>query len=260
MPPEEEGSSPRDVFVKAHNIFLHHEQTRASRYIQRAEGFIDFRDIAAIRFCKSSANRSLGPTATRNLQNGGDRARDGNIPHVGHNANQTDEGPVTDGREDDAEHVNQHPRAGSTRFELELRSGQVIRFEVSFSLDMSPVADIRVRHGHPRTLRNGLRDSRALHPTGPEGTGLSKIWTPTTVITNMNSARLRMDVSSSPNAGLATRASLSRDTDEVDDSLLADVWNWCYIQGCRPSKMAGRLYMKRGHNRQFRYVEQTHPA
>lgn len=63
------------------------------------------------------------------------------------------------------------------------------------------------------------------------------------------SARLRMDVSPAANAGLVR----ARNDTEVDDSLLADVWSWCFVQGCRPSKMAGRVYMKQGQN-QFRYV------
>jgi hypothetical protein len=56
-----------------------------------------------------------------------------------------------------------------------------------------------------------------------------------------------MDVSPAANAGLAHTAP----SDEIDDTVLADVWNWCFVQGCRPAKMAGRVFIKRGQN-QFR--------
>lgn len=41
---------------------------------------------------------------------------------------------------------------------------------------------------------------------------------------------------------------LNNESDEV----LADVWDWCVIEGCRPITIAGKLFFKRGKWDRFR--------
>jgi hypothetical protein len=36
------------------------------------------------------------------------------------------------------------------------------------------------------------------------------------------------------------------------DNLLADVWDWCVIDGCRPICLSGKLFMKKGRGAKFR--------
>lgn len=101
MPPEDEGSSPRHAYAEAHDVFLREEQKRASRFIQRAEGFIDLRDINAVRL------EGDGPPDVGRP----DRARLGNVPGVGEAGD----------------------CSPSKCILLELRSGQVIGFKVGKS-------------------------------------------------------------------------------------------------------------------------------
>lgn len=41
---------------------------------------------------------------------------------------------------------------------------------------------------------------------------------------------------------------------DASDQVLADVWDWCVIQGCRPVCQAGRLYLRTSQYGKFRYV------
>ncbi len=40
----------------------------------------------------------------------------------------------------------------------------------------------------------------------------------------------------------------------ISDQALADIWDWCVIDGCRPVCLAGRLFMKTGRFGKFRCV------
>jgi hypothetical protein len=43
------------------------------------------------------------------------------------------------------------------------------------------------------------------------------------------------------------------------DGLLADIWNWCAIQGCRGICLAGRLFFKKKRSEKFRWVSSLPP-
>lgn len=49
------------------------------------------------------------------------------------------------------------------------------------------------------------------------------------------------------------------DLSNADDKLLADVWDWCAIKGCRSVCLSGRLFVRNSAWDKFRWVT-TLPA
>ena len=290
------------------------EVRRGARQILHSSGYVDMRDILLVRraapaFHPTAASGGLGASAT--AESIGDGEGDG-LPLRGGGA-EGGEGPVEDddegaqtrreragedfpaldeGWEDDSDGEDVGGEGGlavhrdraalrlKRTFEVVMRSGSVVRFEVGLRSqyleervsDVLKFFSIRltlsqmVRRNYVSCLQECLYSSHSAIDWVKRLNPLIRYWTRRHRV----DARLEMDLvrGSQGSAPLfeVPRSSAQKhenfsgptppalpDPQAAAESMSA-FWNWCVLEGCRPIVKAGKLFRKKERRKPYRYA------
>lgn len=186
--PKKAGSTPADLFPDVQKEFLANERRRISRFIRRCVAVMDLRDVASVRLTQPP---NSGPLPSPPVDEGAEAMSHEPVPRTG--------------------------QAAEREFQVELRNGLVVKFEVHT----------------PAVAAEWVARFRAL----------VAYWT----VRRRVNARQEMDAV----AGAAALDLTLGETPHWQLSL-GRIWNWCVIDGCRAITLEGPLFMKQGKWPKFR--------